>query len=184
MNRTLLALAFAAGLTFADSTATLPPPPPPVTDSFAAAKIESLGTRMDRDSASLRSDRITGRSAGLLIAQILLALAVVSGLGFATLFAWGRLRRKNSMGQSAEIDILETRALQPGRHLQLVRLHNRVVAIVTVARGGAAVVAEFRDNEAAEIIAELGSGSVSAKDFGAALDTLMERFRRPKGPAA
>jgi flagellar biogenesis protein FliO len=166
-------------------TATLPPPPPPESDSLVSAKVESLGRRLDRDSAAAKSSLADGRSLGLLAVQILLALSVVTGLGFATVFAWSRLRRRNGSGQSGEIDVLETRALQPGRHLQLVRLHNRVVAIVTTAHGAAAV-AEFRDNEAAEIIAELGAGTVSTKDFGAALDTLLERFRKPgsKGPEA
>ena len=180
-----ISLLLSCGLALAD-TATLPPPPPPESDSLVSAKVESLGRRLDRDSAAAKgSALVDGRSLGRLEVQVLLALSVVTGLGFATVFAWSRMRRRNGSGQSGEIDVLETRALQPGRHLQLVRLHNRVVAIVTTAHGAAAV-AEFRDNEAAEIIAELGAGSVSTKDFGAALDTLMERFRKPgsKGPEA
>jgi hypothetical protein len=76
------------------------------------------------------------------------------------------------------VDVLESRTLAPGRSLHLIRLHNRVVAVVTTAHG-AATVTEFRDNEAAEIIAELGAGSVSTRDFSVALDTLLDRFRKP-----
>lgn len=168
-------LLLVGSLAFSD---TLPPPPEAPVDSALSAKVEALGKKLDEESGKSQGAVVDGRTLGLLVVQVLLALSVVGGLGFGALFAWSKLNRRNARTQSGVVDVLETRTLAPGRQLHLIRLHNRVAAVVTTAHGAAAV-AEFRDNEAAEIIAELGAGSVSARDFGAALDTLMARFRKP-----
>jgi flagellar biogenesis protein FliO len=174
----LLALVLLMGtLGFAD---TLAPPPQVSVDSAMTAKFEALGKRIDAESGQTKQGAVDGRTLGMLVVQILLALSVVTGLGFGALFAWTRLRRRTGKAQSGVVDVLETRTLAPGRSLHLIRLHNRVVAVVTTAQG-AATVTEFRDNEAAEIIAELGAGSVSTRDFSVALDTLLDRFRKPGG---
>jgi flagellar biogenesis protein FliO len=176
LSRMLPAVLLLAGtLALAD---TLPPAPPAPADSAIDAKFQALGQRLDQDSAKGKVGMVDGRTLGMLVVQVLLSLSVVTGLGFGALFAWSRLRRRTAKGQSAVVDVLETRSLSPGRTLHLVRVHNRVVAIATTAQGAASVT-EFRDNEAAEIIAELGAGSVTTRDFSAALDTLLERFRRP-----
>lgn len=177
-RRILPVLCLLASLAFSQATDTLPAPPPAPTDSVVSAKIEALGQRLDQESGTRKPSLVDGRTIGMLAVQVLLALAVVTGLGFATLFAWSRLNRRMGKGQSTLVDVLETRTLQPGRHFHLIRIHNRVVAVVTTAHG-AATVTEFTDHEAAEIVAELGAGSVTARDFGATLDTLLERFKRP-----
>jgi len=173
--RKLTALLFlTATLALADS---LPPPPELPPDTTGTGILNRVNEKIDQETKG-KTGVVDGRTLGMLVVQVLLSLSVVTGLGFGALFAWSKLQRRAVRGQSGIVDVLETRTLAPGKSLHLVRLHNRVVAVVTTSHG-VAPVGEFRDNEAAEIIAELGAGSVSTRDFSAALDTLLDRFRKP-----
>jgi len=130
---------------------------------------------------------VSGPSLFGLILQVFASLAVLGAAAFAMIFLTQRARRKRGgeAGNGAGmIDVLETKSVGPGRHVSLVRLHNRVVA-VAFAGSSATLLSEFQGNDAAEIVAESGDGKTPIRDFAATLDTLMDKFRSSSGkPAA
>jgi flagellar biogenesis protein FliO len=102
---------------------------------------------------------------------------------FAPLFLVQRAnaRKKAAAGTGAGlIDLLESKSMGPSRQVALVRLHNRVVA-VAFNGPSATLLSEFAGTDAAEIIAESGTGKASIRDFATTLDTLMDRFRARPG---
>lgn len=122
---------------------------------------------------------VSGPSLSGLILQVFASLAVLGAAAFALLYLTQRARKKASAqaGTGAGmIDLLETKSVGPGRHVALVRLHNRVVA-VAFAGPSATLLSEFQGNDAAEIVAESGNGKTPIREFAATLDTLMDKFR-------
>jgi len=149
-------------------------------DSQGQAKLEAVQRAWDGDSSS-PTNAPAGRSTGSAVAQIISSLAVLLGLGGIGFMLLRWVRRKGD-GRTAKsgslLDVLETKPLGQGNHVTLVRVHDRVVALGHGV-GGVSAIAEFHGADAARILAELGDGAVSVRDFTATLDTFLERFRAP-----
>jgi len=149
-----------------------------VSDSQEQAKLAAVQQAWDGDSANRGPSVPATRPVGSLLAQIVASLAVLLGLaGFAFLIL-RRIRQKSSgtAARGALLDVLESKALGQGNHITLVRVHDRVVALGH-GPGGVSPIAEFQGADAARILAELGDGAVSVRDFTATLDTFLDRFR-------
>lgn len=159
-------------------TATDSPAVQVVSDSQELAKLAAVQQAWDGDSANRGPSVPAARPVGSLLAQIVASLAVLLGLaGFAFLIL-RRIRQKSSgpAARGALLDVLESKALGQGNHLTLVRVHDRVVALGH-GPGGVSPITEFQGADAARILAELGDGAVSVRDFTATLDTFLDRFR-------
>lgn len=150
-------------------------------DSGIDAKVAAAQAAWDKGSQSPASvgSPVSGSSLGGLLLQLFSGLAVLVLSMFALLFLVQRARaKKNAAAGSGAgmIDLLESKSMGPSRQVVLVRLHNRVVA-VAFSGPNATLLSEFGGTEAAEIVAESGTGKTSIRDFSATLDTLMDRFR-------
>lgn len=154
-------------------------------DASIDAKLAAAQAAWDRGSeasAAVASPVSGGSLAGLLL-QLFSGLAVLVVALFALLFLVQRAnaRKRAAAGTGAGmIDLLETKSVGPSRQVALVRLHNRVVA-VAFNGPSATLLSEFAGADAAEIIAESGTGKTSIRDFASTLDTLMDRFRARPG---
>ena len=154
-------------------------PPDTTTDSGIEAKLAAAQAAWDAGSPAATStgSPVSGRSLGGLLLQLFTGLAVLALAVFALLLLVQRARRKTAAGTGGGlIDLLEAKSVGPSRQVALVRIHNRVVA-VAFSGSSATTLAEFQGTEAAEILAESGTGKASIRDFAATLDTLMDRFR-------
>lgn len=160
-----------------DTTAALAAPEGP--DSQALAKLQAVQAAWDGDSASRGAAPAPPPSAGSALARIVASLAVLLGLaGLGLLLVRKvRLRKSEAAGRAGSLlDVLETRSLGQGNHVTLVRVHDRVVALGH-GPGGVSPLAEFQGHDAARILADLGDGAVTVRDFTATLDTFLDRFR-------
>ncbi|MEN9308199.1 MAG: hypothetical protein RL173_2131 [Fibrobacterota bacterium] len=150
-------------------------------DSGLEDKLAAAQAAWDKGSGQPTPDEspVKGPSLFGLIVQVFASLAVLGAAAFAMVFLTQRARRKRGgePGTGAGmIDLLESKSVGPGRHVALLRLHNRVVA-VAFAGSSATLLSEFQGNDAAEIVAESGDGKTPIRDFAATLDTLMDKFR-------
>lgn len=170
------------------------PPAPSKTDTSLAATSSDSGIDAKVAAAQAAWDKgsqasaptgspVSGSSLGGLLLQLFSGLAVLVASLFAMLFLVQRARaKKNAAAGSGAglIDLLESKSVGASRQVALVRLHNRVVA-VAFNGPNATLLSEFGGSDAAEIIAESGTGKTSIRDFSATLDTLMDRFRARPG---
>lgn len=157
-------------------------------DSGIDAKLAAAQAAWDQGSQAPASSAspVSGSSLGGLLLQLFSGLAVLVLSLFVLLFLVQRARAKKGAAAgtgAGMIDLLESRSVGPSRQVALIRLHNRVVA-VAFSGPSATLLSEFGGTDAAEIIAESGTGKASIRDFSATLDTLMDRFRaRPEEKA-
>ena len=149
-------------------------------DSIAAARLHAAQDAWDKGPGADKAASAP-LSAGTLVGsllQVLTGLAFLLLIAVAGLFLLRRLRgRGPSGGRGLMIDVLETVPVGTGRCISLVRIHDRVVA-VAFAHSSAAAIAEFTGTEAAEILAESGTGKAPIRDFATSLDAVMDRFRK------
>lgn len=150
-------------------------------DSGLEGKLAVAQSAWDKNSpqGQATTSPVSGSSLGGVLLQVFASLAVLGLGGFALLFLLQRAKSKKSpqAGTSGGmIDVLETKSVGPSRHVSMVRLHNRVVAVAFTGQS-ATLLTEFDGNDAAEIIAESGTGKTSIREFAATLDTLMDKFR-------
>jgi len=152
---------------------------PTVPDSDAIAKLEAVQKAWDGDSLARGAAPAGPPSAGSAFARIVASLAVLLGLAGLGLLLLRKVRQRKAeeSGRTGSLlDVLETRSLGQGNHVTLVRVHDRVVALGH-GPGGVSPVAEFQGADAARLLAELGDGAVTVRDFAATIDTFLERFR-------
>lgn len=150
-------------------------------DTGLEAKLAVAQSAWDRNTPQGQSPAspVSGASLGGLLLQVFASLAVLGMAAFALLFLLQRAKAKKSASAGSGggmIDLLETKSVGPSRHVSMVRLHNRVVAVAFSGQS-TTLLAEFSGNDAAEIIAESGTGKASIREFAATLDTLMDKFR-------
>lgn len=154
-------------------------------DAGIEAKLAAAQAAWDKGSEASTppGSPVSGSSLGGLLLQLFSGLAVLVVALFALLFLVQRAnaRKKATSGTGAGmIDLLESKSVGPSRQVMLIRLHNRVVA-VAFNGPSATLLSEFAGTDAAEIIAESGTGKASIRDFASTLDTLMDRFRARPG---
>jgi flagellar biogenesis protein FliO len=149
-------------------------------DSIASARLRSAQDAWDKGPGADKAASAP-LSAGTLVGsllQVLTGLAFLLLVAVAGLFLLRRLRGKGALGpRGLMIDVLETVPAGAGRHISLVRIHDRVVA-VAFAHSSVSAVAEFTGTSAAEILAETGTGKAPIRDFASSLESLMDRFRQ------
>jgi len=153
-------------------------------DSASLAKLRAAQVAWDRSAPTNESQGapLSGPSLVGGLFQVLAGLGFLGLVGVGGFLVVKKARGRNPSGRSGSMmDLLETAPAGPGRHICLVRIHDRVVA-VAFAGSGAAAVAEFTGEAAAEILADSGNGRTSVRDFSTTLETFMERFR--KNPAS
>lgn len=153
-------------------------------DSASLAKLHSAQAAWDRSAPSteVQGAPLSGTSLVGGLFQVLAGLGFLGLVGAGGFLVIRKARGRNPSGRAGSMmDLLETASAGPGRHICLVRIHDRVVA-VAFAGSGAAAVAEFTGPAAAEILSDSGNGRTSVRDFSATLETFMDRFR--KNPAA
>lgn len=155
-------------------------------DSVSASHLRAAQDAWDKGANSAPRDAGAPLSVGTLaggLIQVLSGLAFLVLIAVAGLFVLRRVRGRSVASRSGSmIDVLETAPAGPGRQICLVRIHDRVVA-VAFAQSSVAPVAEFTGTSAAEILADTGTGRANVREFSAALDSFMDRFRKqPASP--
>lgn len=156
-----------------------------ISDSGVEAKLAAAQAGWDQGSQAPPSVKspVSGSSLGGLLLQVFASISVLILAALAMIVLVQRARRKHASAAgtgAGMIDLLESRSVGAGRQVNLIRLHNRVVAVAYSGQT-ATVLSEFAGTDAAEIIAESGTGKTSIREFSATLDSLMDKFRAHPG---